>query len=89
MALLPFDLTCHRLSYRVIVGALLQSASNKKNLHHSSLNNADIKKSIKVTFLTLSIQIGQYSLSFESPNNDYKTSYKSQCIQVSKPLSIL
>ena len=41
MALLPFDLTCHKLSYRVIIGVLLQSASNK-NLHHSSLNNAEI-----------------------------------------------
>ena len=34
MAFLPFDRTCHRLSYRVIIGVLLQSASNKNYLHH-------------------------------------------------------
>ena len=34
MALLPFDRTCHNLSYRVIVGGVLQSASNKNYLHH-------------------------------------------------------
>lgn len=30
MALLLFDSTCHRLSYRVIVGVVLQFALNKK-----------------------------------------------------------
>ncbi len=34
MALLPFDRTCHRLSYRVIAGMVLQSVSNKNYLHH-------------------------------------------------------
>lgn len=37
MALLPFDLTCHRLSYRVIVGMVLQSVSNENNLHNSAM----------------------------------------------------
>ena len=34
MALLPFYRTCHKLSYRVIIGVLLQSASYKNYLHH-------------------------------------------------------
>lgn len=34
MALLPFDRTCHRLSYRDIVGVVLQFASKKNYLHH-------------------------------------------------------
>ena len=29
MALLPFDRTCHKLSYRVIVGVVLQFALTK------------------------------------------------------------
>ena len=37
MALLPFDRTCHRLSYRVIVGMVLQSVSNKNYLYHSAM----------------------------------------------------
>ena len=37
MALLPFDLTCRRLSYRVIVGMVLQSVSNKNYLYHSAM----------------------------------------------------
>ena len=34
MALLPFDRTCHKLSYRVIVGVVLQFALTN-TLHHS------------------------------------------------------
>ena len=37
MTLLPFDRTCHRLPYRVIVGMVLQSVSNENNLHNSAM----------------------------------------------------
>ena len=63
MALLPFDRTCHRLSYRDIVGVVLQFASKKKIICIISLqNDADNYMMIEVVFpLLLFILLGYYS----------------------------
>lgn len=62
MALLPFDRTCHRLSYRDIVGVVLQFASKKIICIISLQNDADNYMMIEVVFpLLLFILLGYYS----------------------------
>lgn len=50
MALLSFDRTCHRLSYRVIAGMVLQSAQTKIIFIISLPNDADNYMMIGVFF---------------------------------------